>query len=100
MTQNRDELVKLVQQLIDEKIKERRKELLEEREDVHEAMSDIDPSTFKILSETVTDEGDTVIKWEVVEFVTTEFTVDEPHRFERKGTIVIKRDGSSELVNW
>ncbi len=100
MTQTRDELAKLVQQLIDEKIKERRKELLEEEGDVHEAMSDIDSSTFNILSETKTEDGDTVIKWEAVEYVTTEFTVDEPHRLERKGTLILKKDGSSDLVNW
>ncbi|MFW9965658.1 MAG: hypothetical protein ACFFEA_00755 [Candidatus Thorarchaeota archaeon] len=71
MMRNRDELVTLVHELIDEKFKERHKELLEKRGDVHEAMSDIDPSSFKIPSETKTEDGDTVIKHNVVEYVTT-----------------------------
>jgi hypothetical protein len=75
-------------------------ELLEERGDVHEAMIGMDASTFKILSETKTEEGDTVIKWEAMDYITTEFTVDEPHEIKRTGTLILKKDGSSNLVNW
>ena len=100
MTRNLDELAKLVLQLIDEKVKERHRELLEEQEDDHEAMIGIDPSTFKILSETNTEEGDALIKREVVDYITTEFTVEEPHRIRRTGTLILKKDGSSELASW
>ena len=58
-------------------------------------MSDIDPYSFKILSET--EDGDTVIKWKVVEFVTTELALDGPHRFERRGILFLRNDGSNEL---
>ena len=98
MTRNRDELAELVQHLLVKKAKERRKAILEKRGDVHEADISIDPSTFKILSETETESGDTIIEWEAVEYVLTEFTVSEPYRFERSGKLILKTDGSSDLL--
>ena len=63
-------------------------------------MSDIDAHSFKTLSETKTEDGDTLIRWNVVEFVTTELTVGAPHRFERKGILILRNDGSNELFYW
>jgi len=99
MARNRDELAKLVQQLIDEKVKERRGEL-EEQGDFHESMVGFDLSTFRIISETKTENDDTVIKWEAVDYILTEFTVDEPHQIKRTGTLILKKDGASELASW
>jgi hypothetical protein len=100
MTRNLDELAKLVQHLIDEKVKKRREELMDKHGDIHKAMTSVDPSTFKILSENKNEDGDTVVKWEVVDYITTEFTVDNPHEIRRTGTLILKEDGSSELASW
>lgn len=98
MTQNREKLAELVQQLLVKKAEERRKAILEERGDVHEAEISIDRSTFRILSEAKTESGDTIIKWKATEYVLTEFTVSEPYRFERAGELLLKHDGSAELL--
>ncbi|MFW9803268.1 MAG: hypothetical protein ACFFFC_11475 [Candidatus Thorarchaeota archaeon] len=39
-----------------------------------------------------------MIKWEAVDYITTEFTVDEPHRIKRTGTLTPKMGLASYLL--
>jgi len=101
---DREEVISLVQQLLDAQLAARKERELEERkesgafiQDVHEARIDIDPKSFTIISQREEANGDLVIEWTTVEYVTTEFTVDEPYEFERKGTLIVHRDGTAEL---
>lgn len=99
------QLAALVEQLLNEQAQELKKELLKKRmesddfiKDVHEAHIDIDPASFKIISSSTTDQGDTIIEWETAEYVTTESTVDEPYKFEKRGRLLLKVDGHAELL--
>ena len=99
-----EELAKLVQDLLNKEAQERKKKLCEERKksddfikDVHEAYIGIDPDSFKIISTQQLENGDTIIEWEATEYVETEFTVDEPYKFEKKGKLIITSSGESRL---
>lgn len=105
MKRNTHALAEMVQELLRLKAEQRRRELILKRRDsggsiqeVHEADISVDPSSFKVISESTTDDGDTLIEWEVVEYVLTEFTVDEPYRFEKSGRLLIKQNGEAELL--
>jgi len=100
-----NELAKLVERVLNEKAQERKKELLKKRmesdafiKDVHEATIGIDPKEFEILSETTTEEGDIIVEWKAIEYVLTEFTLDEPYKFEKRGKILLKKNGEAELL--
>jgi hypothetical protein len=95
---NKHELAALVEELLRLKAEARKRKLLAERGDVHEADISINPSEFKIVSESTTDDGNTLIEWQAVEYVLTEFTVSEPYRFERSGKLLIKQNGEAELL--
>ncbi len=66
--------------------------------DVHEADIGISSNDFEILSETETEEGDVIIEYKTIEYVLTEFTVDEPYKFEKIGKILLKKNGDAELL--
>ncbi|UCE11076.1 MAG: hypothetical protein JSW61_03840 [Candidatus Thorarchaeota archaeon] len=98
------ELAKIVEKLLNKAAAERRRELLEARKrsddyvrDIHEAHITVDPATFRVTSITE-EEGRTLIEWEAVEYVDTEFTMDEPYEFERSGTLVITAGGKHKLL--
>lgn len=99
------ELAKLIERLLNEKAQERKKELLKKRmesdafiKDVHEADIGIDPKELEILSETITEEGDVIVEWKAIEYVLTEFTLDAPYQFEKRGKILLKKNGEAELL--
>ncbi len=99
------ELAKIIERLLNEEAQERKKELLKKREesgdfiqDVHEADIGIDPSELEILSKTTTEEGHTIVEWKAIEYVLTEFTVDEPYQFEKRGKLLLKKNGEVELL--
>ena len=105
MNLTNEELAKLVQDLLNKEAEERKKKLWEERKksddfikDVHEAYIGIDPDSFRIISTQQLESGDTIIEWEATEYVETEFTVDEPYRFEKTGKLLITSEGESKLV--
>ena len=74
--------------------------MMEEQGDTHEAMIGFDLSTFRITSEAKTDDDNIVIKWEAIDYITTEFTVEEPHKVKRTRTLILKKDRTSELDSW
>ncbi|MFX0055137.1 MAG: hypothetical protein ACFFAX_01250 [Promethearchaeota archaeon] len=39
-----------------------------------------------------------MIKWEAVDYITTEFTVDELHRIKRTGTLILRMGPASYLL--
>lgn len=98
------EIAKIVEDLLNKRAQERKKELLRKRQeeggfivDVHEAEIGIDPDNFEIISQHENDDGSILIEWKATEYVLTEFTVDEPHQFIRRGKLLI-RDDKYELV--
>ncbi|MHA1960074.1 MAG: hypothetical protein ACW99U_07585 [Candidatus Thorarchaeota archaeon] len=101
---DKEELAKIVERLLNKAAAKRRRELMEERKrsddfvrDVHEAHITIDPATFKVIS-IREDEGKTVVEWEAIEYVDTEFTMDVPYEFERAGMLLISSDGKHRLL--
>ena len=100
-----NELAGLIERLLNEQAQERKKELVKKMmesddfiKDIHEADIGIDPNELEILSETTTEEGDVIVEWNAIEYVLTEFTVDEPHKFEKRGKIILKKNGEAELL--
>jgi hypothetical protein len=100
-----EEIAQLVQDLLNKEAQERKKKLWEERaksddfiKDVHEAYISIDPDSFKIISKKQLENGDTIIEWEAIEYVETEFTADEPYKFEKSGILVITEKGNISLL--
>lgn len=76
------ELAKMVGDLLRKRAEEERKRRVEEGEDVHESDTGIDPESFKVVSESQTEDGDTIIEFEAVKWVATEFTIDVPYQFD------------------
>lgn len=106
MKLNKKELADLLERLLNEKAQERKEELLKQRmesddfiKDVHEAQIGIDFKELEVISETVNDEGDIIVEWKAIEHVLTEFTVDEPYQFEKRGKILLKKNGEAELLS-
>ena len=100
------ELARIIERLLNEEAQERKKELMKKRmesddfiQDVHEADIGIDPNELEILSETPTDDGNVIVEWKAIEYVLTEFTVDEPYQFETKGKIILRKNGKAELLS-
>jgi hypothetical protein len=100
-----EEIAKLVENLLNEAAQERKKKLIEERmkssdfiKDVHEAYIGIDSDSFKIISKQQDEIGDLIIEWEAIEYIETEFTVDEPYKFEKSGKLLIRKNGEAELL--
>ncbi len=98
MKTSKGEIAAIVENLLKLEAEERRRKLLAERGDVHEADISIDTSSFEILSESTTDDGDTMIEWKVDEYVLTEFTVSEPYKFDKTGKLLLKKNGKAELL--
>ncbi|MDF1537637.1 MAG: hypothetical protein P1Q69_01880 [Candidatus Thorarchaeota archaeon] len=105
MKHDAKELAKLVEKLLNERAQKRKRELLKKRmesddfiNDVHEAEIGIDPNEFDILSETTTEEGEVILEWNAIEYVLTEFTVDEPYQFHKTGKVLLKKNGNAELL--
>lgn len=99
------ELAGIIERLLNEKAQERKKELMKKRmesddfiKDVHEADIGIDPNELEVLSQTTTEEGDVIVEWKAIEYVLTEFTVDEPYQFEKRGKILLRKNGEAELL--
>ena len=65
---------------------------------VGEADIGIDPNDLEIISKATTDEGDVIVEWKAIEYVLTEFTVDEPYQFEKRGKIILRKKGDAELL--
>lgn len=105
MEMAKEELANLVQDLLNAAAQERKKKLMEERmksddfiKDVHEAYISIDPDSFRIVSKQQLENGDTIIEFETIEYVETEFTVDEPYKFEKYGKLLITAQGEAKLL--
>ncbi|MHA2424041.1 MAG: hypothetical protein ACXAEF_04590 [Candidatus Thorarchaeota archaeon] len=98
MNRSTHELAAIVEELLRLKAEARRRKILAERGDIHEADISLDPSTFKVVSKSTTDDGDTLIEWQAVEYVLTEFTISEPYRFEKSGRLLLKKNGAAELL--
>lgn len=99
------ELAGIIERLLNEKAQERKKELMKKRmesddfiKDVHEADIGIDPNELEVLSQTTTEEGDVIVEWKAIEYVLTEFTVDEPYQFEKRGKILLRKNGEAEVL--
>ncbi|MFX1520556.1 MAG: hypothetical protein ACFFCD_11615 [Promethearchaeota archaeon] len=97
----KEKLAKMVGDLLRKRAEEERKRRLEEEEeDVHESDTGIDPESFKVVSDSQTEDGDTIIEFEAVQWVATEFTIDVPYQFNVKGKLLIKKDGKAELIKF
>ncbi len=63
----------------------------------HDAV-DIDPSGFKILSQTTHPNGDILIEWEAVGHIKSSFVVNRLDTIRRSGTLLLKANGDAELL--
>jgi hypothetical protein len=102
---DKKELADIIERLLNEKAQERKKELMQKRmesddfiKEVHEADIGISENDLEILSKTETEDG-VILEWSAIEYVLTEFTVDEPYQFPRSGKLLLKKDGCAELLS-
>ncbi|MEX2720380.1 MAG: hypothetical protein Q6362_003040 [Candidatus Wukongarchaeota archaeon] len=102
-----EELVKMVEQslrkIIEEERKQRWKQVMESDafiKDVHETIIGINYDSFKVISEKQTKNNDTIIEFEAIQWLETEFTINEPYQFKRKGKLLITKDGKAELIEF
>ena len=105
MNYTSEELCQIVEQLLRKKAEEERKQRWNEVrnsdafiQDVHESSTGISSESFQIISESQNKQGDTIIEFETVQWLETEFTVNEPHQFKVKGRLLIRKDGTIELI--
>lgn len=101
------ELAKIVQRLLRKQAEEERKQRWKEVMDsdayikeVHETSTGINSESFKVISEIQTESGDTLIEFESIQWLDTEFTVNEPHQFPVKGKLLIRKEGDAELIQF
>ena len=101
------ELAKMVEQslrkIAEEERKQRWKQVMESDafiKDVHETITGINYDSFKIISEKQTENNNTIIEFETIQWLETEFTINEPYQFKRKGTLLITKDGKAELIEF
>ena len=66
--------------------------------DVHEADIGISSDDLEIHSTSETEDG-IIIEWSAIEYVLTEFTVDEPYKFPRSGKLLLRTNGDAELLS-
>lgn len=99
-----EELALIVEHLLKKQAeverKQRWKEVLESDQfikDVHESDTGISSKTLKVISESQTESGDTIIEFEAIQWLETEFTVNAPHQFKMKGKLLLRKDGEAEL---
>jgi hypothetical protein len=67
-------------------------------QEVHESSTGISSNSFQLISENQNKQGDTIIEFEAVQWLETEFTVNEPHQFKVKGRVLIRKDGTIDLI--
>ena len=101
------ELAKKVEQLLHKQAEEERKQRWKEIQEsdayikeIHESSTGISHNSFKIISESQTEQGDTIIKFVTVQWLETEFTINEPHEFKVEGKLLIRKDGTFELLQF
>ena len=99
------ELAGIIERLLNEKAQERKKDLMKKRmesddfiKEVHEADIGINPNELEVLSQTTTEDGDVIVEWKAIEYVLTEFTVDEPYQFDIRGKLLLRKTGEPELL--
>ena len=102
-----EKLVKMVEQslkkIAEEERKQRWKQVMESDtfiKDVHETITGINYDSFKVISEKQTKNNDTIIEFEAIQWLETEFTINEPYQFKRKGTLLIRKNGKAELIEF
>lgn len=100
-----EELALLVERLLKKRAEEERKRRWKEVmdsdqfiKDVHESDTGISSKSFEIISESQTESGDTIIEFEAIQWLETEFTINAPHQFEVKGKLLLRKDGEAELL--
>lgn len=101
------ELAKMVEQslrkIAEEERKQRWKQVMESDtfiKDVHETITGINYDSFKVISEKQTKNNDTIIEFEAIQWLETEFTINKPYQFKRKGTLLIRKNGKAELIEF
>jgi len=101
------ELAKIVEQILHKQAEEERRRRSREVQEsdayikeIHESSTGISPESFRIITESQTEHGDTIIEFEVVQWLDTEFTVNEPHQFNVEGKLLIRKNGTFELLQF
>jgi hypothetical protein len=101
------ELAKMVEQslrkIAEEERKQKRKQVMESDtfiKDVHETITGINYDSFKVISEQQTKNKNIIIEFKAIQWLETEFTVNEPYQFKRKGTLLIRKNGKAELIEF
>ncbi len=105
MKRNRYELAILVQELLDTEIESQRRQLtinkLRSGRRIgvsYQSEVRIDPSDFKVVSETKNEHGDTVIEWEATSYIRSSRVLSGLATVRRSGILLIKSNGKAELV--
>ena len=105
MTRNKYELATLVEELLNRKLEAKRRALWADRlqrggriRDVGKNEVAIDPSAFKILSRSTSENGDVLIEWEATGFIKSSLPFRGPNTVKRSGTLIIRRDGDPEIL--
>lgn len=105
MNRSKYEIAMLVKELLELKIEEQRRRRWTDRlrfggrpNVVTHDTVDIDPSGFKILSQTKNTNGDTLIEWEAIGHVKSSFIVSNLDTIRRSGTLIIRSNGDAELL--
>ncbi len=105
MKKSKYEIAMLVQELLELQIEEQRRRRWTDklryggRPNIvtHDSV-DIDPSGFRIISQTKNQDGDTLIEWEAEGHVKSSLIVSRMDTVRRSGTLIIRSNGDAELL--
>ncbi|MFW9918117.1 MAG: hypothetical protein ACFFED_00800 [Candidatus Thorarchaeota archaeon] len=105
MKKSKYEIAMLVKELLELKLEEERRRRWTDRlrfggraNIINQDTIEIDPSGFKILSQSKNTDGDTLIEWEAEGHVKSSLVVSRMDTVRRSGTLVIKSNGEAELL--
>ncbi len=105
MTKSKYEIAMLVKELLELKLEEERRRKWTDRlrfggraNIINHDTVEIDPSGFKILSQSKNTNGDTLIEWEAIGHVKSSLYVSRLDPVRRSGTLLIKSNGDAELL--
>ncbi|MFW9907253.1 MAG: hypothetical protein ACFFEF_01650 [Candidatus Thorarchaeota archaeon] len=105
MKLNKFELANLVEKLLNQKLETERRRLWADSvlrggriRDVGKDEVGIDPSAFKVVSKTTSENGDMFIEWEATGFVKSSIPFSRPTTLKRTGVLIIRENGHAELL--
>jgi hypothetical protein len=105
MTRDKYEIAMLVQELLETEMESQRRQLSIDKirsggrvGTMYQDEVRINPSEFKVVSETKNEHGDTIIEWEATSYIRSSRILSGLTTVQRSGTLLIKSNGRAELV--